>query len=103
MEKEQMPSKPEQPAQVNRIFEQHTDAISLYSDFAQIVGTGHEVLLQFYETIPGVPGAGGRVEIVTTRLRATITVSKAHAENIGRLLLEQSQRQPPTPPGEERR
>lgn len=103
MEKEQMASKPKQPAQVNRIFEQPADAISLYSDFAQIVGTGQEVLLQFYESIPGVPAPGGTVEIVRTRLRATITVSKSHAANIGRSLLEQSQRQPPAPPQEERR
>lgn len=77
--------------QVSRVFEQPSDAISLYSDFAQILGTGHEVVLQFYETIPGTPGPGGQVQMVRTRLRATITVSMAHASNIGRLLIKQSQ------------
>lgn len=77
--------------QVNRVFEQPSDAISLYSDFAQILGTGHEVVFQFYETIPGTPGPGGQVQTVRTRLRATITVSIAHASNLGRLLIKQSQ------------
>jgi len=77
--------------QVSRVFEQPSDAVSLYSDFAQILGTGHEVVLQFYETIPGTPGPGGQVQMVRTRLRATITVSMAHASNIGRLLIKQSQ------------
>ena len=52
--------KAEGSVQVTRIFEQPADAISLYSDFAQIMGTGHEVVLQFYETIPGPPGPGGQ-------------------------------------------
>ena len=77
--------------QVNRVFEQPPDAISLYSDFAQIIGTGHEVVLQFYETIPGTPGPGGQVQMARTRLRATITVSMAHASNIGRLLIKHSE------------
>lgn len=76
--------------QITRVFEQPPDAISLYSDFAQIVGTGHEVVLQFYETIPGAPGAGGEIQIVRTRLRATIIVSKPHAANIGNLLIKHS-------------
>jgi hypothetical protein len=76
--------------QVTRIFEQPPDAISLYSDLTQILGTGHEVVLQFYETIPGTPGPGGQIQMVRSRLRATITVSMAHAANIGRLLIKHS-------------
>lgn len=75
--------------QANRIFEQPPDAISFYSDFAQIVGTASEIVLQFYETIPGAPGPDGNVTMVKTRLRATAMVSKSHAANIGKLLLEQ--------------
>lgn len=81
--------------QINRVFEQPPDAVSLYSDVAQIIGTGHEVVLQFYETIPGTPGPGGQIQMVRTRLRATITVSMVHASNIGRLLLKQSQAESP--------
>ena len=84
-------------AAVNRIFEQPNDSLSMYSDFAQVVGTGHEVILQFYETIPGTPGPSGTPEMVRTRLRATITVSKAHASNIGRLLQQHSLVEPATP------
>lgn len=88
--------------EVSRVFEQPADAISLYSDFAQIFGTGHEVILQFYETIPGPPGPGAKVQIVRSRLRATIAVSLSHAANIGRLLLEQLERKPrPMEPGKE--
>jgi len=76
--------------QITRVFEQPPDAISLYSEFAQILGTGHEVVLQFYETIPGAPGAGGEIQMVRTRLRATIVVSMPHAANIGNLLIKHS-------------
>ena len=91
---------PRRPTAVNRIFEQPPDTLSMYSDFAQVVGTGHEVLLQFYESIPGVPGASGAPDLIRTRLRATITVSKAHASNIGRLLLRNSEVEPATPGAE---
>lgn len=90
--------------EVSRIFEQGPEAISLYSDFAQIIGTGHEVVLQFYETIPGTPGPGGQIQRVRSRLRATIVVSMAHAANIGRLLIKQSgaeSSQPEAKKGEE--
>lgn len=82
------------PMRVTRVFEQPPDAISLYSDFAQVMGTGREVLLQFYETIPGVPGPKGAPEIVRSRLRATVTLSRAHAANIGKLLLKHSEAEP---------
>ena len=78
------------PAHINRIFEQPEGAISCYSDFAQVVGTGNEVVLQFYETIPGAPGPGGQIQMVRTRLRATISVSVPHAKNIGNLLIKQA-------------
>lgn len=80
----------EQPSsalQVNRVFEQPESSVSFYSDFAQVLGTGHEVVLQFYETIPGAPGPGGSIQVVRTRLRATITISISHAANIGNLLI----------------
>lgn len=80
----------ESGAQVSRIYEQPPDAVSFYSDFAQILSTGHEVVLQFYETIPGAPGPGGQVQMARTRLRATIIVSIPHAANIGSLLLKQT-------------
>jgi len=55
-------SKPPEGAQViNRIFEQPPDAVSFYSDVAQVLGTGLEVVMQFYETIPGTPGPGGKI------------------------------------------
>lgn len=76
-------------SQITRVFEQPPDTLSFYSDYAQIIGTGHEVLLQFYETIPGPPSLpGGQVTVVRTRLRVTAVVSQAHAANIGRLLLQ---------------
>ena len=73
--------------QVTRVYEQPDGSMSFYSDFAQVINTGHEVLLQFYETIPGPPGPGGNVQTVRTRLRATIAVSIPHAANIGNLLI----------------
>ena len=76
---------------LERFFEQPPDAISCYSDFAQVIHTGNEILLQFYETIPGPPAAGGsNLSKVRSRLRATITISIAHAQNIGKLLIEKA-------------
>jgi hypothetical protein len=93
------------PLQISRIFEQPEGAISCYSDTAQVIGTGNEVVLQFYETIPGAPGPGGQIPMVRSRLRATITISLPHAANIGNLLIRHGNRsvqpQPPTQqPGE---
>lgn len=82
-----LPQPPGGEAQVTRRFEQPEDALSCYSDFAQIISTGQEVVLQFYETVPGSPELSGQIKTAKSRLRATITVSKAHAANIGRLLL----------------
>ena len=78
------------PTQVVRAFEQGADMISFYSDIAQVVNTGHEVVFQFYETIPGIPESDGQIRAATTRLRASITISIPHATNIGTLLLKQA-------------
>ena len=81
----------EQPAQIQRVFEQPSDAISLYSDVAQVVRTANEIVFQFYDTIPGPPGPDGSITVVRTRLRATITVSIPHAANIGEILRTRTQ------------
>lgn len=93
----------EHSGQATRIFEQPSDALSFYSDFAQVIRTGHEILLQFYETIPGPPSPPeGAVTIVRTRLRVTIVVGAAHATNIGKLLLQRvGEAAPPPTPGPE--
>lgn len=75
---------------VNRVFEQPSDAPTFYSDLAQVSATKNEVILQFYQTIPGPPGSNGPVSEVTTRLRATVTVSIPHAKKIGQVLLERN-------------
>lgn len=72
------------PMRVNRVFEQPPDAISLYSDFAQIMGTGYEVLLQFYSGAiqPGsrpraaAPGPRAGVEDGACRLSRVLTDSR---------------------------
>jgi len=74
--------------EVERIYEQPPDAISFYSDFGQFYNTGAEIVMQFYDAIPGPPAQDGKIKNVRTRLRATITVSIPHANNIGKLLLE---------------
>lgn len=78
------------PVQVKRFFEQPADTISFYSDFGQVMNTGNEVVIQFYETIPGIPTEKGNLENAKTRLRATITLSFSHAQNIGKLLTQQA-------------
>lgn len=88
--------------QVTRVFEQPEGVISFYSDFAQVLGTGHEVVLQFYETIPGAPGPGGQIQMVKTRLRATIVVSIPHAANIGNLLIKHGTVSPTAPQPEKK-
>jgi hypothetical protein len=74
--------------QIRREFEQPADAISFYSDLTQVIGSANEILMQFYETIPGPPGSDGQAQTVKTRLRATVMVSRPHAGQIAQLLLE---------------
>lgn len=88
-----------QPSQAQRIFEQPPDAISLYSDMAQVLRTPNEIVFQFYETIPGPPGADATITLVRTRLRATITVSIPHAANIGEILRTRTQEPTADQPG----
>lgn len=93
-----MAEKKDESIQVTRVFEQPPDSVSFYSDFAQIIGTGHEIVMQFYETIPGPPlPPGGEITKVRTRLRVTVVVSAAHAANIGNLLLKRVGEAPPPP------
>ena len=75
---------------IERIFEQPDDAISFYCELGQIFGTGNEIMLQLYETIPGPPDPKGRIERVRTRLRATVTLSFPHAANIGNMLVKKT-------------
>ncbi len=84
-----MAEKEEKRYTIPRIYEQPDNAISLYSEMAQIIGTGNEIVIQFYESIPGPPDKEGKITKVTSRLRATVTISKAHAKNVGKLLLEE--------------
>ncbi|MFZ0050896.1 MAG: hypothetical protein WAK96_03915 [Desulfobaccales bacterium] len=76
--------------QIARSFEQSPDAISFYCDFANVVATGNEVVMQLYETIPGVPDHEGKITKAVSRLRATITLSVSHAQNLGKVLVEKT-------------
>ena len=75
--------------EAKRVWEQLPDAISLYSDAAQVLYTGNEVIVQFYETIPKPPSAEGKIAEVTTRLRTTVVLSPEHALRLGKTLLQQ--------------
>jgi len=79
------------PVQISRFFEQPPDALSFYADFGQVFSTANEVVIQFYETIPGPPGPDGQIKNVRSRLRATVTLSIPHARNIGKLLVEKTE------------
>lgn len=76
--------------EIQRIYEQPPEAISFYCDLGQILRTENEIVMQFYETIPGIPDLGGNIKNVRARLRASITVSFPHAQNIGKFLIEKS-------------
>ncbi|MBU1743297.1 MAG: hypothetical protein KJ649_00135 [Proteobacteria bacterium] len=84
-------SKPPTPRAVQRLFERGPDSISFYSDFTQVINTGHEIVFQFYETIPGPPGPDGAIQTAISRLRSTITVSINLANNFANNLLKQTQ------------
>jgi hypothetical protein len=79
----------------NRRFEQPEDAISFYADMTQIIGTDQEVVMQLYESVPGTPSPDGHIKEVRTRLRVTATLSKPHATNLGKILLEKASSQAP--------
>jgi hypothetical protein len=89
-----------QGLQITRVFEQPADAVTVYADFAQVLGTGSEVILQFYETIPDVPGPSGQIQSVRSRLRTTVILAPAHARSIAHLL-EQHAGAEATPPATE--
>ena len=72
---------------IERSFEQSSDAISFYSDFAQVMATDNEVVMQFYETIPGVPDRDGKITKAVSRLKATVTLSVSHAQKLGKVLV----------------
>lgn len=76
--------------EIERYFEQSPDAISFYCDLGQVISTGHEVVIQLYETIPSPPDRKGNITKVVTRLRATVTFSLAHAQKFGQLLVERT-------------
>ena len=76
--------------QIQRVFEQPPDATSFYCDMTQVLSTGNEIILQFYEAIPGPPSPGGQITHMRTRLRSSVTVSFPHARNIGKLLIERA-------------
>jgi hypothetical protein len=81
----------EKQLSIERIFEQPADAISFHCDMTQVISTGHEIIIQAYEAIPGVPsGPESNITKVRTRLRATFTVNMSHAKNIGNLLIKKA-------------
>lgn len=89
MSPESQPPQPPKGGQVNRVYEQPPDAVSFYSDQGLVLGTPNEVVLQFYESVPGPPsGPSGQIQVVRSRLRATVVLSRAHALSIGRLLIQ---------------
>lgn len=73
---------------VSRMYEQPPGAVSCYADITQIVRTEHEVIIQFYEGIPGIPNSEGNPDTVRNVLRATIIVHADHASRIGRGLIQ---------------
>jgi len=75
---------------VQRTFEQSRDAISFYCDYAQVFATGSEVVIQLYETIPGVPNRDGKITKAVSQLRTTVTLSVSHAQRFGKVLVERT-------------
>jgi hypothetical protein len=76
--------------QIERSFKQSSDAISFYCDYAQVMATENEVVMQLYETIPGLPDSDGKLTKAVSRLRATVTLSISHAKNVGKVLVERT-------------
>ena len=76
------------PIEVKRVFEQPQDVISVYSDLAQVAFTGHELVLQFYETMLGPPDSDGVIRTAKTKLKVNVILSVPHATNIGNIILE---------------
>jgi hypothetical protein len=68
---------------IRRTFTQPDDAISAYGDYTQVSATAEEVVFQFYETIPGIPGEDAHIRGANSRLRATVMMSRDAA---GRLV-----------------
>ncbi len=72
---------------VTRVLNNQKMQFHFFLDYAQIINTEKEIVMQFYESIPGPPSPDSQIKNVKTRLKATITVGLPHAETIGKLLL----------------
>jgi hypothetical protein len=74
---ERVQKKPAIPAGTTpRKFVPNDGAISFFCDYTQVIVTEEFVILQHYETIPDLPGDDAKVRGVTSRLRATVTMSE---------------------------
>ncbi len=76
--------------EAKRVFVQPSDAPAFYSDLTQVVATKREIVLQFYQNIPGPPTSEGDIVEITSRLQATIALNLTHAKKLGKLLLERA-------------
>lgn len=81
-----MPERVKPEAEIVRTFTQPVDAISFFSDYAQVLVSGDGITMQIYETIPGVPSGDGKVSSVTTRLRATVSMTEERARALAAAL-----------------
>jgi hypothetical protein len=84
--RENSAARPKPPQDIDRKFVQPENAISFYGDFTQVLSTAEEVIFSMYETIPGVPGADGKVQGAITRLRATIVMSHGAAARLAEIV-----------------
>ena len=93
-----MPDNPGIGQSAKRRFEQPPDARSCFTDFVQVAGTTDGVIVQFYESIPGVPDERGAVNEVRTSLRFTVMMTREHATKIARILAASGAKEQATTP-----
>ena len=93
MSKEKQKPKKAPDIQIERIYEQPPDSISFYCEITQVFGTKNEIIVQLYETIPGIPSPARKLGKVRTRLKTTVVFSLSHAANLGKALVKRTKEQ----------
>ena len=88
-----------------RVFEQPLDAISIYAEYVQVLGTENEVVIQFYDIVPGIPSVSEGVseaKEIRTILRANVVMSPRLAERLTNILRNRFEKEKATAEGEQR-
>ena len=72
-------------SEIKREYVRADDMVVAYVDHTNVLGTGTELILSLYDTIPPFPGEDSE-QIALSRLRACIKMHPHHALQVGEMM-----------------